>query len=250
VFASHDREFAEVAQHQRHCARREALLDRPGGAPAAEAAVSARRHLRRRRDQARCRAVELRGLSPYGKIMLLTWVSMVDLRSPMSLRLRRQCHKLLRELELPRSFSVGTLCTRLATYRGRPLYVQALPGVASLTGPCGVWLETDTEDFVFYESNTSRLHQDHIVLHEIGHMLRQHTATDLLPDSMFEGLFPDLDRSMVRRLLGRSSYSSWQEQEAETVAGILREASELGGVFRDGIGSADWAASVFGVYDH
>lgn len=171
------------------------------------------------------------------------------LGDPMSLPLRRQCHKLLRELGLSRSFSVGTLCARLATYRGRPLYVQALPGVASLTGPCGVWLETETEDFIFYESNTSRLHQDHIVLHEIGHMVRGHTATDLLPDSVFEGLFPDLDRHMVRRLLGRSSYSSWQEQEAEAVAGILREASELSGVFRGGIDSVDRAASSFGVYD-
>ena len=171
--------------------------------------------------------------------------------------LRRQCHQRLQKLGLSRSFSVETLCAQLATYRGRPLYVQALPGVASLTGPCGVWLETETEDFIFYESNTSQLHQDHIVLHEIGHMLRQHTATDLLPDSVFEDLFRDLDRGMVTRLLGRSSYGSWQEREAETVAGILREASELGGGSRgDGGGSqgdtdfADRAASAFGIYRH
>lgn len=167
-----------------------------------------------------------------------------------SQHLRRQCGRLLQELELSRSFSVETLCTRLATYRGRPLHVQALPGVASLTGPCGIWLETVTDDFVFYESNTSRLHQDHIVLHEIGHMLRQHTATDLFPDSVFEGLFPDLDRDMVTRMLGRSSYSSWQEREAEAVAGILREASELGGDSRGDINFADRAASAFGVYRH
>lgn len=168
----------------------------------------------------------------------------------MNLSLRRQCHKLLRELGLSQSFSVKTLCTRLATYRERPLYVQALPGVASLSGPCGVWLETESEDFIFYESNTSQLHQDHIVLHEIGHMLRQHKATDLLPDSVFEGLFPDLDRSTVSRLLGRSSYNSRQEQEAETVAGILREASEMGRIPRGDNGCADRAASAFGVYDH
>jgi hypothetical protein len=173
-----------------------------------------------------------------------------DLGGLMSVRLRRQCHELLRDLQLSGSFPVATLCAQLATYRGRPLYVQALPGVASLTGPCGIWLETETEDFVFYESNTSQLHRDHIVLHEIGHMLRQHTATDLLPDSVFEDLFPDLDRSTVTRLLGRSSYSSWQEQEAETVAGILREASELGGVSRGGSDSVDRAAMAFGVYDH
>ena len=163
------------------------------------------------------------------------------------MRLRRQCYQLLRELELSRSFSVETLCDRLAAYRGRPLYVQALPGVASLTGPCGVWLETETADFVFYESNTSRLHQDHIVLHEIGHMVRKHAATDPLPDSVFESLFPDLDRGMVTRLLGRSSYSSWQEREAETMAGILREASELGGDSRRDTDSADRAASAFGL---
>jgi hypothetical protein len=111
-------------------------------------------------------------------------------------------------------------------------------------------LETEAEDFIFYESNTSQLHQDHIVLHEIGHIIRRHTATDLLPDSVFEDLFPDLDRSMVTRLLGRSSYTSWQEREAEAVAGILREASELGGDFRDDIDSVDRAASAFGLYRH
>ncbi|MGH3768879.1 MAG: hypothetical protein ACRDS0_07620 [Pseudonocardiaceae bacterium] len=168
----------------------------------------------------------------------------------MILRLRRQCNKLLRELELSRSFSVETLCTRLAVHRGRPLYVQALPDAAALAGPCGVWLETETEDFIFYESNTSPLHQDHIVLHEIGHMLRQHPATDLLPDSVFEGLFPDLDRGMVTRLLGRSSYNSWQEREAEAVAGILREASELGGDARCNVDSAHRAAIAFGVSRH
>jgi hypothetical protein len=111
-------------------------------------------------------------------------------------------------------------------------------------------LETETEDFIFYESNTSRLHQDHIVLHEIGHILRQHTAVDLLPDSVFEDLFPDLDRGMVVRLLGRSSFRSWQEREAEMVAGILREASEPGRDSRDDIDSTDRAASAFGLYRH
>lgn len=181
---------------------------------------------------------------------MLTWVGTVELRVQMILRLRRQCNRLLRELELFRSFSVENLCSRLAMYRGRPLYVQPLPGAAVLTGPCGVWLETETEDFIFYAPNTSRLHQDHIVLHEIGHMLRQHTATDHLPDSVFEGLFPDLDRDMVTRLLGRSRYNSWQEREAEAVAGILREASELGGDSRGDIDSAHQAAIAFGIYRH
>jgi hypothetical protein len=164
------------------------------------------------------------------------------------MRLGRQCYQLLRKLELPRSFSVETLCNRLATYRDRPLYVQAIPGIASLTGPCGIWLETEAEDFIFYESSTSRWHQDHIVLHEIGHMLRHHTATDLLPESVFEDLFPDLDQSMVTRMLGRSSYRSWQEREAEMIAGILREASGLGRDSRDYIDSTDRAASAFGFY--
>ncbi|HET9256388.1 MAG TPA: hypothetical protein VFO16_14475, partial [Pseudonocardiaceae bacterium] len=61
----------------------------------------------------------------------------------MRVRLRRQCHQLLRELRLSGPFPVAALCDRLATHRGRPLYVRALPGVASLTGPCGIWLATE-----------------------------------------------------------------------------------------------------------
>lgn len=89
----------------------------------------------------------------------------------MSRQLRYQCRRLLRDLQLPQPFSVEALIKRLAVQRGRPLHVRPLPGDPIPGGPYGLWLVTADADCIFYERRTSPLHREHIVLHEIGHML-------------------------------------------------------------------------------
>ncbi|MGW5446082.1 hypothetical protein [Streptomyces asiaticus] len=68
----------------------------------------------------------------------------------------------------------GTRCHHLAAQRARPLRLHPLPAEAAATGACGLWLATDAEDHIFYERRTVPLHQEHIVLHEIGHLLFNH----------------------------------------------------------------------------
>lgn len=131
-------------------------------------------------------------------------------------RLHRRCLARLRDLPLPAPFDVHELCERVAARRGRP--IRLLP-VAGLTGVCGLWIATDTSDLICYERDTTRPHQDHIILHELSHVLCDHYPVSLSGTA----LFPDLDPGMVRAVLGRAGYSSDEEREAETLASLIRQ---------------------------
>ncbi|MFJ4795965.1 hypothetical protein [Kitasatospora purpeofusca] len=136
-------------------------------------------------------------------------------------KLRRRCAAVLDELRLPQPFSLDTLCPHIAGLRGRPLHLHPLPAQAASAGACGLWLATATDDHVFVEQRTVRLHQEHIVLHEIGHMLLGHQGLSL-SGRLPETLLPDLSPRLVRHLLARADYSTEQEQEAEMLASMIR----------------------------
>ncbi len=135
--------------------------------------------------------------------------------------LRRRCRALLARISLPQPFSVEALCTHLGEQRGRPIHLHPLPEQAAMAGACGLWLATATDDHIFHECHTVRPHQEHIVLHEIGHMLFDHHS--LAPAGGHTGaLLADLDPRLIRRLLARTNYSTRQEQEAEMLASLMR----------------------------
>ncbi|MFG1643918.1 hypothetical protein ACGFMK_26810 [Amycolatopsis sp. NPDC049252] len=139
-------------------------------------------------------------------------------------RVRRRCDAVLRQLSLPAPFDVRTLCDGLAARRGRPIRLVPLPG---LTDVCGLWIATDTTDFIGYEQHTTPPHQDHIVLHEIGHMLCEHYPVSVTPAEQARLLLPSLDPAMVRRVLGRTGYTSVEEQEAEIFASLVGGRAEF-----------------------
>lgn len=140
----------------------------------------------------------------------------MDLRS-----VQRRCEATLREVEVPDPFDVEEFAHVVSRRRGRPLTL--LPKQTSL-GPCGVWLALPHADYVFYEPHTSAMHRQHIILHELGHLLRAHEPTESLDAGVLAELFPTLGAEMVRRVLGRTSYSAVEEQEAEMVASLVQHA--------------------------
>jgi hypothetical protein len=65
------------------------------------------------------------------------------------------------------------------------------------------------------------MHREHIVLHEIGHMVLDHN--DFANDQgQISALLTDLSPHLVQRLLARTDYSTRQEQEAEMLASPIR----------------------------
>ncbi|BCM69946.1 MULTISPECIES: regulator component [Streptomyces] len=145
--------------------------------------------------------------------------------------LQRRCSAILRDLGIPRSLSLDAVCARVEELRGRPLVLRELPEEAAATGACGLWLGTDNADYVFYEARTAPLHREHIILHEIGHVLCDHhrSITDdghELTDRLLDGLQPHL----VRRVMARTSYTTTEEQEAEMIASLIQSAGTAGPV--------------------
>jgi hypothetical protein len=135
--------------------------------------------------------------------------------------IRRRCEKLVEDLEIPVPFDVHVLCARVAAKRGRSIELRAITMPAG--GPCGVWVSAAGRDFIFYERHTSGLHQEHIVLHEIGHFLSDHEASSVLDPDISRLLLPDLDPLVVKRVLQRTHYSVDNEREAETIASLILE---------------------------
>ncbi|MFE9256675.1 hypothetical protein [Streptomyces sp. NPDC006879] len=119
---------------------------------------------------------------------------------------------MLGELDLPIPFSIDDLCDRIAQRRGRPIRLHPLPKEAAESGVCGLWIGTDHEDYVFYEAQTTRVHREHIILHELGHILFGHNS--LTGEGGADGQPP--------RIMGRTNYTTRQEQEAELLASLIR----------------------------
>jgi hypothetical protein len=146
--------------------------------------------------------------------------------------LRKRCRDMLRQLDIQPPLDVAELCRRVGAQRGRPINLVAHP--IPVPGPFGVWIATQNADYILYQQQTSKSHQDHIILHELGHLLAGHHSDEeddkllgeLYPDVAPEALrakYPDLAPDAVRRALRRSSYDTEQEREAETVATIILE---------------------------
>ena len=74
--------------------------------------------------------------------------------------IRRRCDTIVAELDLPDALDVRDLCDVIAERQGRPIHIlgQSLPP----DSPCGLAVRTERFDAIYYEANTSRLHQEHI----------------------------------------------------------------------------------------
>ncbi|MEV4134892.1 hypothetical protein AB0J72_22295 [Dactylosporangium sp. NPDC049742] len=137
--------------------------------------------------------------------------------------LEKQVKRMLAGLDVPDPFDLRAFCASVAAARGRDLHLHQLPAAGVDGTACGLWLATDKADHVFYAAGAGWLHQQHIILHEIGHILCDHVAPEPEPEDVTALLLPDLDPATVARVLRRSSYSAPQEQVAEMIATMLNE---------------------------
>src|SRR6266542_1512104 len=124
----------------------------------------------------------------------------------------RRCRACLRTLDLPEPFSVDALCTTIEQKRGRPL--KLLP-LASNAGPFGLLVASPRADYIFFAQDTTPVHQRHIVLHELCHVLFAHRSPVVADSELLQLLLPDLQPRLVDALLRRRSYTATEEQEAE-----------------------------------
>nr|WQM80049.1 toxin [Streptomyces sp.] len=147
-----------------------------------------------------------------------------DRRSQLK-RLRKAGAQRIADLDLPEVADVAELCRYLGEIRERPITLVPMPIPTS--HPCGMWVAARDEDLIFFDANTTSAHQEHIILHELGHIICCHRGAGWLDEASARLLFPNLDPDIVRDMLLRATYDDVQEQEAEIIAYLLSQ--RLGG---------------------
>ncbi|RJQ75638.1 hypothetical protein D5S17_19660 [Pseudonocardiaceae bacterium YIM PH 21723] len=133
---------------------------------------------------------------------------------------------MLREIGVVRPFSIERFCDRLEDLRGRPLQLHPRP-VELAALPCGLYIRTTEVDHIFYDPDTSHMHQEHVILHELGHMLFDHSLDQPL-DSLLNGHLAnaqDFGGSPQQAGIA-TGYSDDQERAAEVFATVVLETAD------------------------
>lgn len=144
-------------------------------------------------------------------------------------QLRHRCEAQLRGVHIPDPFNIDDFSQQLAHQRGRRLVVHTLPEGLPQDMPCGLWLGTVTEDMLFIESGTTPFHREQIILHELAHMLCGHVGPPATSHAYAaQSLAPEIDAATVEMMLARTSYTTKQEQEAETLATLISSQARRG----------------------
>lgn len=146
----------------------------------------------------------------------------------MRFRPRRDPHadavrELFATLTVPQPWRLADFVGQIAARTGTRIQLVPLRGVAAEDLPCGLLLERAEDVVIAYDATISDYHGDHIVLHEIGHLLLGHR--DGRPSGAqhanIRTLFPSVDPATVVRVLARSDYDDGAERQAELFASLI-----------------------------
>ncbi|GAA1482164.1 ImmA/IrrE family metallo-endopeptidase [Gordonia sinesedis] len=123
-----------------------------------------------------------------------------------------------------RATDLGSVTRRVRELTGRR--VELTPMQLSHRSLHGLLVSTADVDYVVYEENTSRFHQEHIILHELSHQLWGHQG-QIVGGGAGESIDPRAWSEPVE-VLGRSGYLDRQECEAEVMASLLGQSISSG----------------------
>ncbi|MFF5784675.1 ImmA/IrrE family metallo-endopeptidase [Streptomyces sp. NPDC012693] len=142
-------------------------------------------------------------------------------RSDGTVDLHLRCEELVRDLAVDRlsRLSIDELCSVVGERRGRA--VRLVPLRLPVGSPDGLWISTSTEEFIVFEERLAPIHGRQVILHELGHALCDHQATEVMTEDSSRLLLPSLDPDTVRRTLGREHSRTEAEIEAEYVGTLL-----------------------------
>jgi len=133
--------------------------------------------------------------------------------------LRKRCAARIRDLPITNPFDVQIFSTLVSERHGRPIVLHpiALHGVVS-----GAWAAMESIDIVFYEQHATPFHQQHIVLHELSHILCEHQGFAITDEGLRSLLLTDVPIERLRTLQS-NHYSDKDEREAEVLASLILE---------------------------
>jgi hypothetical protein len=131
-------------------------------------------------------------------------------------RMERQLQAICQQYDFA-DFTFPSFLAWVEKYRSRPIRL-----VPEKLAPqfFGAWMAASDEDYIFYKEDTVSLHQGHILLHEMAHMLCGHPTLTLTEDVIAAHLRGELS---ISSLLLRSTRSGEMEWEAEILAALIQE---------------------------
>jgi hypothetical protein len=112
---------------------------------------------------------------------------------------------------LPNPWDIAVLCDQLAEQRGRPLLLRPVDLPAF---PFGLWYDDGQRDHVFYRARLAGFHRDHVILHELCHMIADHNRHSR---SLRQGEKESDVSTLILRAAG-NPHSATQEEIAELFA--------------------------------
>ncbi|MCW2916704.1 MAG: hypothetical protein JWN52_4772 [Actinomycetia bacterium] len=138
-------------------------------------------------------------------------------------------HEMIQDLEadgvIPTPFDLDQFIAQLAEQRGRRIRLSSFS--AHPDAPSGLVISTRGTDYILHARTGSPFFRDHVIAHELGHLLLEHPGqpgcTD--PGELLSGLMPHLDPALITRILGRSTYThayaNARERDAEVFATLM-----------------------------
>ncbi|TCP56953.1 hypothetical protein EV191_101902 [Tamaricihabitans halophyticus] len=133
-------------------------------------------------------------------------------------QLRRDCALAVASLDFPDPFELPTFVADFAAKRGED--IQLVPVHAEPGAPYGATIQTDDTSYICYPANTTPLHAEHIVLHEIGHLVFEHVGQPRPVTADWAAWLPNVSPELAKRVLRRSEYTAERELAAEVFATI------------------------------
>ncbi|MEU7629075.1 hypothetical protein AB0C34_03685 [Nocardia sp. NPDC049220] len=129
-----------------------------------------------------------------------------------------------RTVPLPNPWNLTAYLAAVATHRGRSISLHPVPTTLLAETGCGIgglWVARKHDDIIVYDADATGRRADHIILHEIGHMLLDHgkdggTGGSVPPSVAV--ILPSISPHSIERVLGRDEFDADHEREAEVFA--------------------------------
>ncbi|MFB6529895.1 ImmA/IrrE family metallo-endopeptidase [Streptomyces sp. NPDC056399] len=128
-----------------------------------------------------------------------------------------QCREFVESLGLPPATSVRDLVPFVEAKIGEPIHIAPHEKTDGSL-PCGMVVRRGEGNYIGYDPETSPAHRDHIIAHELAHLLLGHRGA--APAEDFD--LDLLDDDLLVTVLGRTEYDEDPERWAEAVGSLLQ----------------------------
>jgi hypothetical protein len=137
-------------------------------------------------------------------------------------QLRARAKTILRALGLQPPLDILLLCQRLGEQRGRPIKTVAMETSVGARKFGFLYDDpTAAAALILYEKNTTKTHQDMIILHELAHVMLDHPdqAVDHSYRAAFAAEFQTISPTAIAEILGHKPPSRRQKKRSEGTFG-------------------------------